>query len=209
MSRVLPVLFALVMSGALPACGPSTPSAPRPAGSECRSTIQCEEGLLCEADWYTNGGVCTRPCETGECGEGARCVSLGVRGVDGEWLFRCMNDCTRERGSRGGCAPGFACDRDGICRLGCGGLAECASGLTCEVESSRCLSAGSGLTGEPCESPAQCAGPSASCVEGRCVRTDCDLGGERACGAGETCELLPDERGAGGETRVPSCVATR
>jgi hypothetical protein len=158
------------------------------AGTRCRSSLECQDGLRCRGVGPTDPGTCGPPLV-----EGARCnvavdtlVTYARQEVWTEAAHReCQGYCSR-RACRAAVPEGGACTVSGECGAGhrclgkhcvAGGLAqageecsadECAPGLRCSQN--RCLAPKP--AGQPCKTPFECAG---GCVNGKCA-TQCSVG---------------------------------
>jgi len=167
-------------------------------GGPCETDGDCDTGLTCDTgerdDRSWTGGYCTRECELDtDCPFGSRCAELYTAEATGATVFGCAASCDREIDGRGGCRDGYMCDYDGVCLIGCSSDADCQAfsgspNAVCETDTGRCqLGSNPGtLDGTSCTVNDDCA-PNQGCLGGSCAGLDCDLGGERACTNGWTC----------------------
>jgi hypothetical protein len=169
------------------------------ADADCQARLTCFTGAPGARPWPS--GYCTRPCATEDCPTGSTCGEAYYDSTSNTEHYMCLATCNRASGSTGGCRGGYFCMLDGVCHVGCTSDAQCASvdydlgaprtrpGSTCEIASGRCIrgSATGGDTGAACTADADCRGPFGVCQNGRCLRSDCDLGGAYACSTGQEC----------------------
>ena len=88
------------------ACVTRTNNSPRPVGSACTATSQCEQGLDCATheDGWTQG-YCTTMCTSqAECGSYGECIVLSAQ----ESI--CLQKCY-EPGSQSTCRDGYTCSQ--------------------------------------------------------------------------------------------------
>jgi hypothetical protein len=126
------------------------------AGAQCRSSLECADGLSCKGVRPTTPGVCAPPGATGTLCAGSP-DTLAIQVKDARYQAdhpECQGFC---RGGR--CAEpiaaGGACSSD----------VQCGTGLRCDA--GRCSSKPLSKLGESCSGNA--CEPGARCADGRCV----------------------------------------
>jgi hypothetical protein len=153
------------------------------AGTRCRSSLECADGLRCQGVGPTDAGVCAKPAP-----EGAPCDTavdaLAGYALQNPWLDHerpeCAGACVRHR-CQAPIALGGSCESDEPCGAGnrcsnrsctagsfaqageactgasCAGGARCVAG-TCRVPAPE---------GTACSADAECKG---ACVSGKCAK---------------------------------------
>lgn len=126
------------------------------AGAQCRSTLECRDGLICGGARTTVAGVCREPSAVG--GACSRAVDTLVtyarQPTDDRRHPDCVGHCFQ-----GQCAPFAAVGESCLSNQQCTAGAHCAAG--------RCENGPPPKIGEPCDKTV-CEG-AAACVDGKCA----------------------------------------
>lgn len=154
---------------ALDGCGWVGPLLPKPpvecatlvegalaAGKQCRSSLECSDGLYCRGVTPGGTGTCAAPAEPG-----GRCENP----ADNLVSFTRAKDDPRHPVCRGACLKGQCLaliDEGGACPSS----AACANGLHCK--DGHCTRDALPKLGEACSASAEC-GDGSICAEGRCA----------------------------------------